>query len=223
MTASDSSSTFRQRPTGWVLRTILSLSLMDWLIRGWFRCPFAIPFVSCGQCPVTNCPGTWLQAFLAPAILIFALFRNRPFCAWACPLGYGLDHLPAGGKPRPAIIRLLPAAFLICLVLVFLANDTTGPLMNSVSEPIRPWDYVVRADESFTVSSTLAAIQMGLSRYWLRIGLAGLILITSLIFHRRWWCASMCPLGKLQGIARWPARKLARGKQSDLIVEVVGE
>ncbi len=54
---------------------------------GIFRCPFAVPYVSCENCPVIQCPGRkiWLTTWLA--ILASAILFGRAFCSHACPGG----------------------------------------------------------------------------------------------------------------------------------------
>ena len=60
-----------------------SLALLgEWSFYGIFRCPYAVPYIGCGNCPVVQCPGRslWMWSW----ILIFAssLFMGRVFCGW---------------------------------------------------------------------------------------------------------------------------------------------
>ncbi|PKK88861.1 MAG: hypothetical protein CVV64_16890 [Candidatus Wallbacteria bacterium HGW-Wallbacteria-1] len=213
-------------PSENVTRIALSIGLMEWFARGWFGCPFAVPYLSCSSCPVTNCPGTWMQAFTAPLILIFALFRSRFFCNRACPLGLFLDHLPCfrrkrepepsnpaqnhvvpNNVTRPFALRnvsaMLPMLLLISVVGAWITYDTS---LISDNRLIRSWDYVVRNADPFSPESLNVAIDLGLKRYSVRLGLGILIIITSIGVRRRFWCSFICPLGTLQTVI-WKFRK----------------
>ncbi len=67
--------------------------LGEFAFYGVFRCPFAVPYVSCGNCPVVQCPGRkwWIPVWVG--ILASALVMGRVFCSWACPAGLVSDLL----------------------------------------------------------------------------------------------------------------------------------
>lgn len=70
------------------LSQILSLVVLgEWSFYGIFRCPFAVPYIGCGNCPVVQCPGRSLWMWGWIGIAISALIFGRAFCGWACPGG----------------------------------------------------------------------------------------------------------------------------------------
>ena len=57
------------RTLQWKRRIIQAASLFvigEFSYFGIFRCPFAVPYVSCPNCPVVQCPGRklWLTAWI---------------------------------------------------------------------------------------------------------------------------------------------------------------
>ncbi len=71
----------------WSMRAVFMVILGEFAFYGIFRCPFAIPYVSCETCPVVQCPGKkiWLSTWIA--ILGSAIIFGRAFCGYACPAG----------------------------------------------------------------------------------------------------------------------------------------
>ena len=67
--------------------------LGEFSFYGIFRCPFAVPYVSCGNCPLTQCPGRQLWLGFWIVLLVSAVIFGRFFCSWACPGGLVSDLL----------------------------------------------------------------------------------------------------------------------------------
>ena len=47
----------------WIRRmsqTAMLFVIGEFGFYGIFRCPFAVPYVSCAGCPVVQCPGRWM-------------------------------------------------------------------------------------------------------------------------------------------------------------------
>ncbi|MCK5423045.1 MAG: 4Fe-4S binding protein, partial [Deltaproteobacteria bacterium] len=61
--------------------------LGEFSFYGIFRCPFAVPYVSCGNCPVIQCPGRKLWLAFWIILPVSAIIFGRAFCGWACPGG----------------------------------------------------------------------------------------------------------------------------------------
>ena len=61
--------------------------LGEFSFYGIFRCPFAVPYVSCDNCPVLQCPGRelWMPVWIG--LLVSGLLVGRAFCGWGCPGG----------------------------------------------------------------------------------------------------------------------------------------
>ena len=177
-----------------------------WLAIGWIRCPFAVPYVMCAACPVTNCPGRWLQVWFLGLLVISQLLGRRLFCGWVCPMGLLQEFLggrllrrllrrvaPAGSLSPARVVKFL---LLAVVVIVFFACDWT--------KDYRPYDYVVRSPRTLSFDAPIVAMQIGLRRYAVRLGLAALALVGA-VFVGRFWCRHLCPLGALLALTRTPS------------------
>ena len=74
----------------WVRRLSQAAMLFvigEFSFYGIFRCPFAVPYVSCANCPVVQCPGRWMVYPFWIALGISTLLFGKAFCGWACPGG----------------------------------------------------------------------------------------------------------------------------------------
>jgi len=116
-----------------------------WLTVGALRCPFGVPFVSCQSCPLTDCPGRYLQLPFLGLAGLSGLLLGRVFCGWACPVGFLVDIAGKVPKLRATVSRrflaldryLKPLKWVALAVTVYLvfALDLTAA---------RPYPYVVR-------------------------------------------------------------------------------
>lgn len=84
-------------------RTVQFLSLVllgEWAFYGIFRCPFAVPYIGCGECPVVQCPGRkiWMWSWIG--IGLSSLLFGRAFCGWICPGGFLAEILALPGNMR---------------------------------------------------------------------------------------------------------------------------
>jgi polyferredoxin len=159
-----------------------------------------VPFVSCTSCPLTDCPGRYLQLPIIGGILLSALLGGRLFCGWACPMGFVEDVL--GKLPRlrafasrafTAVDRWLkllryPALALV-VYLVFWLHHVPG----------RPYAYVVRSPSVFNMDAVDTAVALGAAHYGLRLWVLGAVLVLSLLVTRS-WCRYLCPLGTMVGV-----------------------
>ncbi|MBU1172183.1 MAG: 4Fe-4S binding protein [Proteobacteria bacterium] len=68
----------------------------EWTFYGIFRCPFAVPYIGCGNCPVIQCPGRGLWLWTWILIGMSALVFGRVFCGWVCPGGLVSEILSMG-------------------------------------------------------------------------------------------------------------------------------
>ena len=174
-----------------------------WLFIGWLRCPFGMPFVSCGSCSVTNCPGTWLFPWAVLGIVVTHLIRPRFFCGWLCPMGFIQDAIGRlfGRRGRPFgqipswFARALRwgkyALLALTIVAVFLYNYPDE----------RAHDYAVRSARVVDFDALVVAWSLGLARYAVR----AVLFVTALIggiFVVRFWCRYLCPLGALLGVGK---------------------
>jgi len=167
----------------------------QWLLTGFLRCPFGVPFINCTSCPLGDCTGRVLQIPFLVLLILSGVVIGRVFCGWICPLGYLQDLL--GKIPHPHIERtawfqriepFLRAIKYVFLVLVVFAIV----LFNFPAE--RPYPYVVRTPTLFNAESLWLAVRLGAVRYPVRIGLFVFALVTAL-FVFRFWCRYVCPFG----------------------------
>ncbi len=160
--------------------------LGEFSFYGVFRCPFAVPYVSCGNCPVLQCPGRdlWIPVWIG--LLISGLLFGRAFCGWACPGGLVSELFSKTallqGKARNAIEAISKYRIIITsLVFLFILNNPR-------------WAIPIRTGEFFnSVSLTFEhADQLWLWRTGFILGGLALALI---IPH--FWCRHLCPTGGL--------------------------
>lgn len=178
---------------------IFFLMTGQWLFMGFLRCPFGVPFLCCGSCPLGDCSGKFL--FLPFAILAVggAVLLGRVFCGWVCPLGFLQDavglvrrHPPLPARPWRVRTRYTVRVIAVVAV-VGLAIRCNFPVE-------RAHAYVVRAASVWDWEAITTAWALGLKRYPIRAGLLVLALLAALAVPR-FWCRWLCPLGVLLGLA----------------------
>ncbi|MBN2452041.1 MAG: 4Fe-4S binding protein [Lentisphaeria bacterium] len=186
-----------------------------WLVMGFLRCPFGVPFVSCASCPATNCRGLWLFPWALAALVLSQIALARSFCGWLCPLGFVLDVLglplarrggrtAAPGRRSHAVLWLRLGALTAVVAAVFAYNLGDD----------RVYDYVVRSPRLTDLEAFRVATALGLWRYPVRLALLVAILLTGLLVARL-WCRCLCPLGTLLGLAR-PLARRQLGREAEL-------
>jgi len=169
----------------------------EWLAIGWLRCPYGVPFVSCTSCPLTDCPGRYLQLPFIGLIGLSALLSGRVFCGWACPMGLVQDALGRIRKPKGSMgprfgrvdkyLKYLKyVALAAVIVLIFIHNEQWA----------RPYDYVTRSPSVFNIGAIQVAWAMGGGTYKVRFVILMVALVGAL-FISRFWCRYLCPLGAL--------------------------
>ena len=160
--------------------------LGEFSFYGVFRCPFAVPYVSCGNCPVIQCPGRELYLPVWIGLLVSGIVFGRAFCGWGCPGGPVSELLSklavARGKARRAIESVSKYPVVIASMLFFLV----------ISNP--RWAIPIRTGAFFeSVSLTFEhANQLWLWRTGFILGGLALAVI---IPH--FWCRYLCPTGGL--------------------------
>ncbi|MBW1941118.1 MAG: 4Fe-4S binding protein, partial [Deltaproteobacteria bacterium] len=154
---------------------------------GIFRCPFAVPYVSCGSCPVVQCPGRKLWWGFWIALFVSAILFGRAFCGWACPGGMISEILEkfslAKGKIKGSLEKVLGwgkyLVLMASLVIVFLMNNPrwaipirTGNFFNSVRLTFE------HADNFWIFRTVFVLTGLGLG-----------------IIIPHFWCRYLCPTG----------------------------
>ncbi len=172
----------------------------QWLAIGWLRCPYGVPFVSCQSCPLTDCPGRYLQLPVLGLAALSGLGFGRAFCGWVCPLGFLMEVLGKVPKLRATVSKrftkldrwLKPLKYVVLAItiyLIFTLNVTT----------VRPYDYVVRSPSVFNLQAVSIAQSLGVKAFGVRMWILIGVLAVGLVITRV-WCRYLCPLGALLGL-----------------------
>jgi polyferredoxin len=161
--------------------------LGEFSFYGIFRCPFAVPYVSCGNCPVTQCPGRklWLGVWII--LLVSAIIFGRSFCGWACPGGLVSELLGKvsiiRGKITGARDKVLSSGkylmVVACIVVLLFLDNPRWAI------PIRVGDFFNSVKLTFEHGDNFWMIRT----VFLLSGLALAILIPA------FWCRYLCPTG----------------------------
>lgn len=196
-----------------VTQTIFFFVTGQWLVVGFLRCPFGVPFVSCAGCPLGDCWGQFLHLSVYAGLALSLVSVGRAFCGWACPLGYLQDLV---GRFAPKAVRkatlfvrldgplrlLKYAALILVIWWAFTLNVA----------PDRGHPYVVRSSSVLNPDALRVACGLGLQRYPVRAALLVFALLSALVVPRA-WCRYVCPLGALLGLlSRISFLRLTRDK-----------
>jgi ferredoxin-type protein NapH len=160
--------------------------LGEFSFYGVFRCPFAVPYVNCGNCPVLQCPGRKLWIPVWVGLLISGLLFGRAFCGWACPGGLVSELLGKlalfRGKVRNTIESLSKyLVILASLVIIFVVTNPRWAI------PIRTGDFWGSVSLTFEHANQLWLWRTG----FILGGIALALLIP------QFWCRYLCPTGGL--------------------------
>jgi len=163
--------------------------LGEFSFYGIFRCPFAVPYVSCGSCPVVQCPGRKLWLVFWIGLGLSVLLFGRVFCSWACPAGLVLDLL--GGRPflkgktRISTDRIMSfgkyLVLAICIAVFYFFHNPRWAI------PIRTGEFWNSVKLTFEHADALWLVRTCFV-------LTGIVLV---FFIPRFWCRYLCPTGGL--------------------------
>lgn len=165
----------------------------EWLWVGALRCPYGVPFVSCGSCPIRVCPGTWLQTWVIGFLVVSGVVAGRVFCGWTCPMGAVQDLL--GRVPKWRALRQARFGradrWLKGLKYVMLAVTVAAfyALNQRFAVPVRG-----HSDWSLDAIRVAWLTYDTASRGRVVLLAAGVVLALGLT---RAWCRYLCPLGAL--------------------------
>lgn len=194
------------------LRRLVQVGMLfilgQWSYYGIFRCPFPVPFVSCGSCPVIACHGRIFSLFwgfwliLPLSVLLF----GRAFCGWACP--GGLVNQMAGKiapfkwRLRNIFNRLLPYGKYLGLAAALV-------LWLILSNP--RWAIPIRTGDDIWNSLKLTFIHA--DQYWLIRTSVVLLFLAGGLFLANLWCRTACPMGgTLEGLKHFSFFNIYKGK-----------
>ncbi len=170
-----------------VSQTAMIFVIGEFSFYGIFRCPFAVPYVSCATCPVVQCPGRWMVYPFWIALGISILFFGRAFCGWACPAGLvsgllsGLSNI--GKKIKQSIdnkLHLLKYPVLAASLMFWLyASNPRWAI------PIRTGEFWNSVGLTFQHANNLWLIKT--------FALLGFIVLGGIAGNL--WCRYLCPTG----------------------------
>jgi polyferredoxin len=167
---------------------LVSLGLIgEWSFYGIFRCPFAVPYIGCGNCPVIQCPGRSLWMWSWILIGLSALFFGRVFCGWVCPGGLVSEVLSLGAFLKHKIKGI------VSMVLgygKYLALGVSLYLFFAMNNP--RWAIPIRTGEFFkSVALTFEhADPIWIYKTVFVLAALGLSLLIPML-----WCRFLCPTG----------------------------
>ena len=163
---------------------------------GVFRCPFAVPYVSCASCPVVQCPGRWMVYPFWVALGVSVIFFGRAFCGWACPGGLASDLLSSlsniGNKIKGSVdakIHLLKYLVLAAGLVLWLFSSNPRWAI-----PIRTGEFWASVSLTFQHANNL----------WLMrtLFVLGFMVLGGILGSL--WCRYLCPTGgALEGVRRF--------------------
>jgi ferredoxin-type protein NapH len=148
-----------------------------------YRVPFADPLAAL---QVLLASGIAVPAFIGSATavtLLYYLLGGRTFCSWVCPV-YLLTEFGDKIREKLQTGRMIFSMHLKqgLLLLTFIATAVTGlPLFETIS-PIG-------------IAARVAAFGL-----WSGLLLLAGIVVVEIMFARRIWCRSLCPLGAYYAI-----------------------
>lgn len=176
--------------TNWKRRAVQLVSLYflgEWSFYGIFRCPYAVPYIGCYNCPVIQCPGRNIWMWFWILIGISGLLMGRVFCGWACPGGLVNDIIAIfsvlKNRIKNSVSEFLSYGkyfvLVISLYYFFALNNPRWAI------PIRTGEFFKSVALTFEHANTL----------WLTktFVLLGIIALGLLIPHI--WCRFFCPTG----------------------------
>ena len=163
---------------------------------GVFRCPFAVPYVSCTGCPVVQCPGRWMVYPFWIVLGVSAIFFGRAFCGWACPGGLASELLSSLSNTGIKIKRSVDAKIHLLKYPVLAAGLV---LWLSLSNP--RWAIPIRTGEFW--ASVSLTFQHADNLWLMRTLFVSGLMVLGGIFGGL-WCRYLCPTGgALEGLRRF--------------------
>ena len=147
--------------------------------------------------------GFWL---LSGVTLVLTLVLGRAWCGWLCPLGTVIEYAPIRKvvkRPLPAALRLGKFGTLAVVLGAALIGSLGPMILDPITILTRPLQEVGRAMLGSDAIGRSVGATLGRGGIhgvaWLALVPLGLVLALNLV-GRRFWCATLCPLGGLLGL-----------------------
>ncbi len=176
--------------SNWKRRGVQTASLVifgEWSFYGIFRCPYAVPYIGCGNCPVVQCPGRsfWMWSWIL--IFISALLMGRVFCGWVCPGGFAADILGAFAVVRNKISDGIAKFLNYGKYILLMASLFWFFILNNPrwAVPIRTGEFFKSVELTFEHAESI----------WIYKTIAVLAVFSAGIVVSHLWCRFFCPTG----------------------------
>jgi polyferredoxin len=168
-------------------QTLMLFVIGEFSFYGIFRCPFTIPYISCVNCPVIQCPGRLLIYPFWIFLGISAILFGRSFCGWACPVGLIsslISKFTSIGKKIKikSDKKLHMIKYFVLLVTLFIWFVMLNPRW---AIPIRTGEFLESVSLTFQHADNLWVIRTSVVLILIFIG--GLFV--------NLWCRYICPTG----------------------------
>jgi len=183
----------------WIRRisqTAMLFVIGEFGFYGIFRCPFAVPYVSCVNCPVVQCPGRWMVYPFWIALGMSVIFFGRAFCGWACPGGLISELLSGISNIGKKIKRSVDAKmhlikYLVLITCLFIWLSSSNPRW---AIPIRTGEFWASVSLTFQHADNLWLVRT--------LSILGLMVLGGILGSL--WCRYLCPTGgALEGLRRF--------------------
>ncbi|MCP3926487.1 MAG: 4Fe-4S binding protein [Desulfobacterales bacterium] len=174
----------------WKRRAVQLISLFfigEWSFYGIFRCPYAVPYIGCGNCPVVQCPGRSLWMWSWILIGVSAIFMGRVFCGWICPGGLVSEILGMFSLMRNRIKGTLSIFLSYGKYIVLLTSLYFFFILNNPR-----WAIPIRTGEFF--NSVVLTFEHA-DPIWIYKTATILVLLAIGIAVPHLWCRFLCPTG----------------------------
>ncbi len=178
---------FFNNPKRRIVQLISLVVVGEWSFYGIFRCPYAVPYIGCAQCPVVQCPGRSLWMWSWILILLSAVFMGRFFCGWVCPGGFVADILGTVSfirqKFNSGLLRFLNyGKYLLLAATLYFFFVLNNPR----------WAIPIRTGDFFnSVSLTFEHAEL----IWIIKTIAVLAFVALGVGISHFWCRFFCPTG----------------------------
>lgn len=181
---------FKAFISNWKRRVVQLVSLGiigEWSFYGIFRCPFAVPYIGCGNCPVIQCPGRSLWMWSWILIGISAVVFGRAFCGWVCPGGLVSEFLSMGAFLKQKITGLVATLLGFGKYIVLIASLVYFFMLSNPrwAIPIRTGEFFKSVGLTFEHADPIWIWKTAMVLFAFALSLA----------VPMFWCRFLCPTG----------------------------
>ncbi|MFQ6125041.1 MAG: 4Fe-4S binding protein [Candidatus Heimdallarchaeota archaeon] len=174
-------------------------------LQSLYLCPFPLPWIVCGECPIFSClmnpKTTPIRRILLVNFLVSGLLVGKAFCSWTCPYG-ALQEIGStcarkleGINPLRKDLRIIKVFFGFFAFLI--AYGLAYPILLGFFSPLFDLSFIL--DPIYIVGVTLTSTILTVPWiFWVLRVFTFTFFLGLSIFMRRSWC-KICPLGTILG------------------------